>query len=209
MNLGYVRTWPRGLADNTVLDDFDAALDDLRTYAVAGGRTIVELTPCAMGRDLERLQWFSRSANVNVIASTAYYVYRAHKGLVAGRSVADIAAEFVRDLTEGVVRCGVIGEKGVSGEPYDDELNVVQAGLEAQAATGAPMFIHVTTIRPVPTLLDILDKSGRLLNRVVRGGFGYAHILTRVVPLLKTLGASDELIHQMGVESPARLLCWA
>ncbi len=42
-----------------------------------------------------------------------------------------------------------------------------------------------------------------------RGGFGYAHILARVVPLLQTLGASDSLIQQMGVATPARLLCWA
>jgi phosphotriesterase-related protein len=286
-NLGYVRTWPRALADNIVMDDFDAALDDLRAYAVAGGQTIVELTPQAMGRDLERLQWFSQSSGVNVIGSTAYYVYRGHKGHVAGRSVADIASEFVRDLSDGPVRCGAIGEIGVSAEPFDDELKVVQAGLEAQAATGAPVFVHVTTTRPVPALLDFLAGLRCLLDRVVlchmdydirdlsphrralgmgltveldlfgypgwsnanflhlptdaqraeallqlasegwsnqllmshdvcqkmqltsRGGFGYAHILTRVVPLLKTLGGSDDLIHQVGVETPARLLCWA
>lgn len=286
-NLGYVRTWPRALADNIVMDDDDAALDDLRAYAVAGGRTIVELTPRAMGRDLERLRWFAQASGVNVIASTAYYVYRGHKGHVAGRAVADIAGEFVRDLTSGSIRCGAIGEIGVSAEPFEDELKVVQASLEAQTATGAPVFIHVTTIRPVPTLLDFLTSLGKPLDRVVlchmdydirdlaphrralalgitveldlfgypgwsnanflhlptdaqraeallqlasegwgsqllmshdvcqkmqltsRGGFGYAHILTRVVPLLKTLGASDELIHQMGVATPARMLCWA
>jgi phosphotriesterase-related protein len=286
-NLGFVRTWPRALADNIVMDDFEAALDDLRAYAVAGGRTIVELTPRAMGRDLDRLRWFAESAGVNVIASTAYYVYRGHKGHVAGRSVADIAGEFVRDLTEEPARCGAIGEIGVSAEPFDDELKVVTAGLEAQALTGAPMFIHVTTLRPVAELLDFLAASGRPLDRVVlchmdydirdlslhrralgmgltveldlfgypgwsnanflhlptdsqraqallqlasqgwgsqllmshdvcqkmqltsRGGFGYEHILMRVVPLLKTLGGSDEFIRQIGVETPARLLCWA
>ena len=285
--LGYVRTWPRALADNIVLDDDAAALSDLRMYAAAGGGTLVEVTPIAMGRDLDRLQWFSRASGVNVIGSTAYYVYRGHKGHVAGRSTADIAQEFVRDLTEGPIRCGAIGEIGVSAEPFDDELRVVQAALDAQAATGAPIFIHVTTVRPVPALLDFLAGTGRSLERVVlchmdydirdlaphrralnmgltvemdlfgypgwtnanflhfptdsqraealielategwgsqllmshdvcqkmqltsRGGFGYAHILARVVPLLQTLGASDSLIQQMGVATPARLLCWA
>jgi len=285
--LGYVRTWPRALADNIVLDDDDATLADLRAYAVAGGRTMVEVTPRAMGRDLDRLQWFAHASGVNVIGSTAYYVYRGHKGHVAGRTVADIAAEFVRDLMDGPIRCGAIGEIGVSAEPFADELTVVEAALAAQAATGAPIFIHVTTVRPVPVLLDFLAATGRPLERVVvchmdydirdlaphrralnmgltvemdlfgypgwtnanflhfptdsqraaaliqladegwvsqllmshdvcqkmqltsRGGFGYAHILTRVVPLLRTLGASESLIHQMGVETPARLLCWA
>jgi phosphotriesterase-related protein len=286
-NLGYVRTWPRALADNIVMDDDAAALEDLKAYAVAGGRTLVEVTPCAMGRDLDRLRWFSESTGVHVIASTAYYVYQGHKGHVAGRSVADIADEFVGDLTSGSIRCGAIGEIGVSAEPFEDELTVVQAALSAQSVTGAPVFIHVTTVRPVPTLLDFLAGLRRPLDRVVlchmdydirellphrraldmgltveldlfgypgwsnanflhlptdaeraeallqlssegwgsqllmshdvcqkmqltsRGGFGYAHILARVVPLLKTLGASNELIQQMGVETPARLLCWA
>src|SRR5215469_687552 len=84
-NLGYVKTWPRALADNIVMDDFDAELDDLRAYAIAGGGAIVELTPCAMGRDFEKLRWFSESAGVHVVASTAYYVYQGHKGHVAGR----------------------------------------------------------------------------------------------------------------------------
>jgi phosphotriesterase-related protein len=286
-NLEYVRTWPRALADNIILDDDQAALADLRAYAAAGGRSIIEVTPIAMGRDLERLQWFSRASGVNVIGSTAYYVYRGHKGHVAGRSVDDIADEFVRDLTRGPVRCGAIGEIGVSAEPFPDELKVVEAALDAQAATGAPIFIHVTTVRPVPALLDFLQASGRPLDRTVlchmdydirdlephrralsmgltveldlfgypawtnanflhmptdaqraeallqlasegwsqqllmshdvcqkmqlttRGGFGYAHILKHVVPLLRTLGASEELVQQMGVETPARLLCWA
>jgi phosphotriesterase-related protein len=285
--LAYVRTWPRALADNIILDDDEAALADLRAYATAGGRSIVEVTPRVMGRDLERLQWFARSSGVNVIGSTAYYVQRGHKGQVAGRSVAAIAADFVRDLMDGPVRCGAIGEIGVSAEPHPDELNVVQAALEAQTATGAPVFIHVTTVRPVPALLDFLATTGRPLDRVVlchmdydirslephrralslgltveldlfgypgwtnanflhlptdaqraealiqlasegwqnqllmshdvcqkmqltsRGGFGYAHILARVVPLLRMLGGSESLIQQMGVETPARLLCWA
>ena len=285
--LGFVRTWPRALADNVMLDDDQATLEDLCAYAAGGGRSLVELTPRAMGRDLERLRWFSRQSGINVVASTAYYVFRAHTGQVAGRSTAEITSDFVHDLTEGPIRCGAIGEIGVSAEPFEDELRVVEAALDAQAATGAPVFIHVTTVRPVPALLDFLASRHRPLERVVvchmdydlrslephrraldmgltveldlfgypawtnanflhtptdaqraeallrlandgwhdqllishdvcqkmqltsRGGFGYAHILTRVVPLLRSLGASEAVIQRIGVTTPARLLCWA
>jgi phosphotriesterase-related protein len=165
--LGYLRTWPRALADNIVLDDDQAALTDLNEYVGAGGRSLIEVTPRAMGRDLERLQWFAKVSSVNIIGSTAYYVYHGHKGHVAGRTVADIANEFVRDLTEGAIRCGAIGEIGVSAEPFEDELKVVHAALDAQAATGAPIFIHVTTVQPVPALLDFLAATHRPLERVV------------------------------------------
>jgi phosphotriesterase-related protein len=100
-HLGDVRTWPRALADNIVLDDDEAALGDLRQYATVGGRSIVEVSPRAMGRDLERLQWFARESGLNIIGSTAYYVYQGHKGHVAGRTIGAIADEFVHDLTDG------------------------------------------------------------------------------------------------------------
>jgi phosphotriesterase-related protein len=270
-----------------VLDDDAAALTDLRAYAAAGGRSLVEVSPRAMGRDLERLQWFARESGLNVIGSTAYYVYLGHHGHVAGRGVGEIADEFIHDLTAAPIRCGAIGEIGVSMEPFDDELKVVRAAMEAQAATGAPVFIHVTTVKPVPLLLDFLASLHRPLERVVlchmdydlrdlaphrralsmgliveldlfgypawtnanflhfptdaqraeallqlasdgwsaqllmshdvcqkmqltsRGGFGYAHIPTRIVPLLRELGAAEGFVRQMGIDTPARLLCWA
>src|SRR5260370_25782353 len=88
--LGEVRVWPRALADNIVLDDELAVLADLRAYLAAGGRTLVEVTPIGMGRDLHRLRDFAQASGVHVIASTAYYVPRGHGDLVAGRTAEQI-----------------------------------------------------------------------------------------------------------------------
>jgi phosphotriesterase-related protein len=171
--LGEVRVTPRAVADNIVLDDDAAVLADLRRYLAAGGRTIVEVTPIAMGRDLDRVRRLSEDSGVQVVASTAYYVQRGHQGHVAGRTAADIAAEFIHDLTTGTPRCGMIGEIGISAEPHSDELTVMDAALRAQEQTGAPITIHVTTVRPVPALLDFLERTGRPLNRVVLGHLDY------------------------------------
>src|SRR2546423_2988618 len=76
--LGEVRVWPRALADNIVLDDDPAVLADLRAYLAAGGRTLVEVTPIGMGRDLDRLREIAQESGVHVVASTAYYVQRGH-----------------------------------------------------------------------------------------------------------------------------------
>lgn len=171
--LGEVRVWPRALADNIVLDDDEAVLTDLRRYFNSGGRTLVEVTPIGMGRDFARLRRLSEASGVHLIASTAYYVQRGHGERVAGRSAEDIAAEFVYDLTQGTPRCGMIGEIGISAEPHPDELTVLQAALLAQAATGAPISIHVTTLRPVAVLLDFLERTGRPLERVIIGHMDY------------------------------------
>ena len=40
-------------------------------------------------------------------------------------------------------------------------------GIAAQDVTGAPIWIHVTGRRPVPPLLDFLERTGRDLSRVV------------------------------------------
>src|SRR5260370_14824599 len=88
--LGGVRVWPRALSDHIVLDDSPAVLADLRAYLAAGGRTLVEVTPIGMGRDLHRLRDFAQASGVHVIASTAYYVPRGHGDLVAGRTAEQI-----------------------------------------------------------------------------------------------------------------------
>jgi phosphotriesterase-related protein len=174
--LPQARLAPRSIAENIVMDDDAASAAALVRYREAGGGTIVELTPTGMGRDLARLRAISTATGVNVVAATGYYVERAHKGRVAGRSEEDLAAEFVAELTapvDGVSRCGVIGEIGISPPPHPDELLVLSAALRAQDLTGAPIWIHVTGRRPVPPLLDFLEETGRDLSRVAVSHMDY------------------------------------
>ncbi|MCU1491157.1 MAG: pter, partial [Acidimicrobiaceae bacterium] len=174
--LAQARLAPRSIAENIVLDDDAATSGALSRYRDAGGGTLVELTPIGMGRDLARFRSIAASTGVNVIAATGYYVERGHKGLVAGRSEESLAEEFIAELTDtvdGVSRCGVIGEIGISAPPHPDEWLVLGAALRAQAATGAPIWIHVTGRRPVPPLLDYLEACGRDLGRTVISHMDY------------------------------------
>jgi phosphotriesterase-related protein len=174
--LAQARLAPRSIAENIVMDDDVATSAALSRYREAGGGTIVELTPIAMGRDLERFRAIAAATGVNVIAATGYYVERGHKGHVATRSEEDLAEEFVSELTDtvdGVSRCGVIGEIGISAEPHPDEWLVLGAALRAQEATGAPIWIHVTGRRPVPLLIDYLEKCGHDLGRTVISHMDY------------------------------------
>jgi phosphotriesterase-related protein len=174
--LAQARLAPRSIAENIVLDDDVATSAALRRYREVGGGTIVELTPIAMGRDLERFRSIATATGVNVIAATGYYVERGHKGRVAGRSEESLAEEFISELTDtvdGVSRCGVIGEIGISAPPHPDEWLVLGAALRAQEVTGAPIWIHVTGRRPVPPLLDYLERCGRDLRRTVVSHMDY------------------------------------
>ncbi|CAN5776295.1 phosphotriesterase-related protein [soil metagenome] len=56
----------------------------------------------------------------------------------------------------------------------------------------------------------ILSQDTALKTDYLRyGGWGYGHIFRRVVPLLRERGVSDQAIHQMTVETPARILTLA
>ncbi|WP_432970381.1 phosphotriesterase family protein [Dactylosporangium sp. CA-233914] len=167
--IAQVKKWPRSLSDNLIMDADDVVLTDLIRYKDLGGGTLVDLTPIGMGRDLERYRQLSRASGVNVIACTGYYVKYGHKGRVEGRTPDDLAAEFIAELREGdgVSRCGAMGEIGISAVPEPDEWNVLKAAIIAQQETGAPIWIHITTLRPVPELLAFLTRNARDLSRIV------------------------------------------
>ena len=165
--LGDLRVWPHALLDNLVLDDVDAILEDLRFYRDIGGSTIIELTPSGLGRDLAKLRAFSSATGVLVIGATGHYVARTHGDLVRNRTVEDLSREYVRELTIGEVRCGAIGEIGISREPQPDELKVLEAALLAQRETGAPIWIHLSTTVPMHAVLDWLGQQHCPLDRIV------------------------------------------
>lgn len=167
--LAQAKKWPRSIADNLVLDSDEAVRLDLSRFRRAGGATVVDLTPIGMGRDFARFRDLSTSTGVNVIASTGYYVTYGHKGRVAPRAQAALAAEMIAELEigDGISRCGAIGEIGISAEPDLDEWKVLGAALAAQEATGAPIWIHVTTLRPVAALLDYLGARAQNPSQIV------------------------------------------
>jgi phosphotriesterase-related protein len=167
--LGQLRRWPRSLAGNALLDDDEAVVTDLRQYAAVGGRTLVDLTPIGMGRDFGRYHDMARRSGVRIIAATGYYLSYGHRGRVAGRALGELAEEFVTELTSGTdgTRCGVIGEIGMSAEPVPDEWKVLGAALAAQAQTGAPVWIHVTSLLPVNPVLDYIEKHASRVDNIV------------------------------------------
>jgi predicted metal-dependent phosphotriesterase family hydrolase len=55
----------------------------------------------------------------------------------------------------------------MSAEPPPDEWKVLQVALLAQQQTGAPVWIHVTSLLPVNPVLDFLEKHASRVDNVV------------------------------------------
>jgi phosphotriesterase-related protein len=182
-NLAYHRHHIFCGADNMVLRDEDTAIKEARFFKDAGGKTIFDLTPIGVGRSPNGLVKVARATGLNVIMGTAYYVALSFtpEMKIGTKTEKDIAAEFVREIREGVdqtgIKAGIIGEIGCSWPLHELEKKVLRAAAIAQGKTGAAISIHPGPHPRAPfEIVDILKKAGADISRVV---FGH---MTRTFP---------------------------
>ena len=299
-NVGKVRrrTWSNRA--NMRIDDPAVAVKELELYAAAGGRTIVEVSPPALGRDARQLRRVARLTGLNIVCGTSFYISPAHPDWVSEASVEDVGRFLLRELTEGIdgtdICAGVLGEIGTSDPIHEDERKCLRAAAWAQRRTGAPIEVHMAETNTLGSeVLDILEQEGANLSRVIichmdarnidldyhraimrrgawieydffgvtwtnddvrdrepgerfwppppsdlqrveaiatligegyrdqillshdtatkaqlvaYGGWGYAHILENIVPLLRWHGISEDDVEALLERNPQRMLAW-
>ena len=170
--LGELRMDPFANRDNCVLDDVDAAVEELGRFAGLGGRTVVEATCASIGRDPAALRQISEQTGLHIVMGAGYYLEGSHPDHFAGMSVDDVADEIVRDATEGVgdtgVRSGIIGEIGVSADFTPAEQKSLRGASRAQRRTGLPLMVHLPGwFRRGGEVLDIVEEEGADPTRTV------------------------------------------
>jgi phosphotriesterase-related protein len=155
-------------------------IEELAWFRQGGGQSIVEVTPEGTGRDPERLREISRSSGVHVISGIAFYEESTYPAWVREAPVEQIADYFVFHLEEGHagVRAGVIGELTSHNEPAPNasgyrlrelEQRVFEAAAAAQRQTGACITTHAALGRAGHAQLDVLERAGADLTRVIIG----------------------------------------
>jgi phosphotriesterase-related protein len=155
-------------------------IDELAWFRQAGGRSIVEVTPEGTGRDPLQLREISRASGVQVISGIAFYEESTFPAWARDASVDEITDYFVFHLEEGQggVRAGVIGELTSHNEPAPNasgyrlrelEQRVFEAAAAAQRRTGACITTHAALGRAGHAQLDVLERAGADLARVIIG----------------------------------------
>jgi phosphotriesterase-related protein len=168
-----------GRADNR-LTDVPAVVGEMDGFRRAGGRTIIEVTPEGIGRDAAKLREISEASGVQVVSGIAFYDQSTYPDWVRSASAEAIADYFVRHLEEGErgVRAGLIGEVMSHNEPKANaagyrleplEHRVFVAAAQAQRRTGAAISTHASLGRAGHAQLDVLERAGADLSRVVIG----------------------------------------
>ena len=183
--------------DNLVLDDADTALKEATRYVLAGGRSIIDVTPVGIGRKPLSLAALSRNTGLHIVMGCGYYVATTHPAELATMEQSEITDRIVAEFADGVgntgVRPGVIGEIGCSWPLEGIETKVLRAAGIAQKILGAALYVHPGKHPDAPfQILKILDTTGADAHRVI-----ICHIertvqkMDRITDLLKS-GCSIE-----------------
>ncbi len=187
---------------NLVLSDEHVAIHELGHYLKLGGGAIVDASCVGIGRNPEALVRISQATGLKIVMGTGFYVEGAHPDFVKQASIDDLAEMMIKDIEVGVgdtaIRCGVIGEVGVSGIEKgagthktvaitDDEEKSLRASARAALATGVAVSVHLDVRPPrgASITLDILQDEGLPPERTIIGH------LDQVQDLDYTMGVAE------------------
>lgn len=178
-NLAALRSDPGRVRENNVLEDEGLAAQELAKFRDLGGRTIIDVTPEGIGRNVLGLRRIARKTGLNIVAATGWYQQPSHPAVVARKSADELAEIMMSELLDGIgssrIRAGIM--KGACGGPpipyHPDEKKVLTAICRAQRATGAPFTLHPMVLdvrrRKLMTVaekyVDLIEKEGAAKER--------------------------------------------
>lgn len=156
-----------------LLDDTAAALAEVERFREAGGGAILDATPRDYGRDAAAMASLATRTRIHLIVVTGRHKHRHAAHLVSGRSVDELAEEFVRELTEGIdgtgVRAGAIKVGTSRDEITPVEATVLRAAARAHLETGAPITTHTERGTMALEQVALLRAEGVDPRRVIVG----------------------------------------
>ena len=131
---------------NVNLTNRQVALLEMQRLVADGGRTLVDVSTPGLVTDPEGLREVSQGAGIHIVRSTGRYTQQFMSQDDIGRSVDDLAREFIGEIETGYretgIKAGIIGEIGCSWPWTEAEKRSVEAGVIAQKHTGATLSIH-------------------------------------------------------------------
>jgi phosphotriesterase-related protein len=164
-------------ADNMILDSVHNAVAELLEYKRAGGQSVVDVTPKALGRDHRSIVAISKASRLNVICATGWHVDLTLPSSVRKATVESLSEVMHRELTEGIegteIRAGLM-KIGCSYPWTKDERKVLEAAVLTQTMTGAPIGIH--TAQHDPENRRYAKQAGEYLSSLQKKGANFDRV---------------------------------
>jgi len=221
-------TYPGGEYDHNSAFVLDDAVDRIARELKAGMddwgfATIVDMTPCEVGRHPELMQRVARETGCNVIAVTGFFPESMGLPYWYKRQTVDELADFyARDITQGMVFAGTqtdikagaikvaTGQEGVNPKPSPVSANgihislpeerLIRAAGRAQRKLGVCINTHTdpmdyTVTNPGLEQLDLIEAEGGDPSKVIIGHmFVEPQSVEQIVDVCKR-GAAVQIDH--------------
>jgi len=165
----------------------EKATAEMRAAKERGVRTLVDLTPINLGRDLAIIREVARRAEMQVIVATG--LYWSEEPWLAAWPPDALVEWLLRDLVEGIegtdVRAGII--KCATDHLGVTEINekLLQVAARLHRRSGVPISTHTSVAHGVgPKQQDVFEREGVDLSRVVIGHCGDSQDLAYLESIL-------------------------
>lgn len=151
---------------------------ELEELVEAGGRTIVDVGPSP----LRHMDWYaelSAQVNLNIVASTGFYLQRLVPESLQNLSEDEYVERFTRELSEGIagsgIRAAVLKVAGHKADLTPWEIKTMKAVARVQRETGVPICTHAC--EGARSQFDVLVGAGADPERIylshVEAEFGW------------------------------------
>lgn len=166
---GLRHTYPEFIDRSGIVEQATAALKEAYDE---GLRTMVDVSPFDLGRDVQVMQEVSRGSGVHIIAATGNH-------LAVPRPFGDVSPDviapfYVKEIEEGIegtgVKAGIIKVASDRGGITPPQEVILRAAARTHKATGTPISTHTwSPDRVGEQQVKILEEEGVDLNRVYIG----------------------------------------
>lgn len=167
---------------------YEDAVADVNEAAALGVRTICDLTPINLGRDIEVIREVARRTGIQIVVSTGFYFTEEPR--LEWWDHDKILSYLLRDLTEGMqgtdVKAGII--KCATDKAGVTELNrkLLEVAARAQRRSGTVISTHTSAAHQNGLLQqDIFEAEGVDLKRVIIGHCGDSQDLEYLEKILR------------------------
>jgi len=151
------------------------AVTELTAAQALGVRTIVDLTPINLGRDVHVMREVAEKSGIQIVAATGFYWNEEPwmGGWEADRLVEWLLPDIEKgiqgtDSKAGIIKCAT-DAPGVT----DGNKKLLQVAARLHKATGVPISTHTSVHHGVgPLQQDVFEEEGVDLGRVVIGHCG-------------------------------------
>jgi phosphotriesterase-related protein len=164
---------PPGVQDVPALDNPSVIKQELTSYRIAGGRTILDCQPYGCGRDGKQLHQLSDRTGVNIIACTGYHLekYYPDDFWLFKASAAEANNLFTSELQEGIkeapfVRAGFIKvsfEDTVENSPA----RLLEAATQTVKKVGCAIAAHTQAGKDAEKIIRKLITLGVKPNKII------------------------------------------